>query len=194
MRPEPGGRQPGESAKAFAAFVAYRDAGDDRTHALAAEAVQKSQSLMATWSAKWNWRERIAEWDEHIDKQARRRTVHAARRARARHCEMAELLGGLVKRQLLEFNRGWDEYEAGERKEPPHLSPETARLWLVTSVQIERQAYGQVDERIEIVNRGAQDDWLDAALASPDAALAVDALAKVLARESRGDGGAPDPA
>lgn len=55
--------QPGETAKAYQAFVTYRDLGPDRTVQRTANELAKNYTTVNAWSHKWAWRERAAAWD-----------------------------------------------------------------------------------------------------------------------------------
>lgn len=55
--------QPGETAKAYQAFVTYRDLGPDRTVQRTANELAKNYTTVNAWSHKWMWRERSAAWD-----------------------------------------------------------------------------------------------------------------------------------
>ena len=55
--------QPGETAKAYQAFVTYRDLGPDRTVQRTANELAKNYTTVNAWSHKWMWRERAAAWD-----------------------------------------------------------------------------------------------------------------------------------
>jgi len=60
---------PGESGPAYAAFVAYRDLGAERSFAGAARLVGRHESLMRRWATRYRWRERAWEWDLHQARQ-----------------------------------------------------------------------------------------------------------------------------
>ena len=55
----------GESAKAYSAFVEFKDLGCERTYKKVGERVKKSLQLMARWGQKFNWHNRAADFDEH---------------------------------------------------------------------------------------------------------------------------------
>ena len=57
---------PGESIKAYQAFVVYRnlDAKERSLQRVGSELV-KSRQLLSRWSAKWSWVERAQAWDNH---------------------------------------------------------------------------------------------------------------------------------
>lgn len=55
--------QPGETAKAYQAFVIYRDLGPDRTVQRTANELAKNYTTVNAWSRKWEWAARAAAWD-----------------------------------------------------------------------------------------------------------------------------------
>lgn len=58
-------RQPGETDKAYHAFVTYRNLEPPlRSHARVVSELGKSRALISRWSAEWDWVERAAAWDE----------------------------------------------------------------------------------------------------------------------------------
>jgi len=73
-------RQPGETAKAFAAFVIYRDLGTQRSLELVSQKLNKSKNLMARWSTLNNWTERVAEYDADRQRAADAATDEALKR------------------------------------------------------------------------------------------------------------------
>jgi hypothetical protein len=91
-------RQPGESARAFSAFTAYRDAGPGRSLAKAYDLHrQRTSPGSATrrsaqapghwhgWSRQFDWRSRAEAWDAHLDREARDGQVRARRELQASH-------------------------------------------------------------------------------------------------------------
>lgn len=66
--PELWERQPGESAKAFEAFAAYRDMGVNRSIRKAAQSLNKAVTTLAEWSTKHEWVKRCAAWDAEQDR------------------------------------------------------------------------------------------------------------------------------
>jgi len=57
------GQQPGESLKAYVAFVTYRGQGRERSLPATAQQVGKHLSLLKRWSARYRWRDRVFAWD-----------------------------------------------------------------------------------------------------------------------------------
>jgi hypothetical protein len=60
---KPWDRQPGETSKAYGAFVTYRDMGPERSLERVAHTLGKSTTIMSRWSAAHNWVSRTAAWD-----------------------------------------------------------------------------------------------------------------------------------
>lgn len=58
----------GESSKAFEAFALYRDMGSQRSMRQVEQRLNKSLTLLAKWSKKWNWQERIRAYDADLDR------------------------------------------------------------------------------------------------------------------------------
>lgn len=61
-------RLPGESAKAYAAYLCYRDFGASRSLEKVGQRLGKSVSLLSRWSTKFEWVARAAEWDQEQEK------------------------------------------------------------------------------------------------------------------------------
>jgi hypothetical protein len=61
--------QPGESAPAFEAFVAYRDMGPSRSTAKVARSLGKSKALIDGWSSKHSWGIRVHAYDANVDRE-----------------------------------------------------------------------------------------------------------------------------
>ena len=55
-----------ETAKAYAAFRAYCDMGEERTLRSVGEKFRKSETLIERWSSRHEWKERVAAWDANV--------------------------------------------------------------------------------------------------------------------------------
>lgn len=60
-------KQPEESIRAFDAFRTYRDMGAERSLAKVAQKLNKSKTIVARWCGKYNWVERVIEYDKNLD-------------------------------------------------------------------------------------------------------------------------------
>ena len=79
-------QQPGESAKAFEAFAAYRDMGAERSLRKLTQQLHKNLTTIRDWSVKWNWQERVRAYDRELDRQAREQAVRSVRQMTDRPC------------------------------------------------------------------------------------------------------------
>jgi len=86
---KPWERQKGESEKAFEAFAAYRDMGEKRTFTAVAEKLHKSYTLIRRWKNSWNWDERVREYDNDLEKQARAQAIKDRKDMTSRHIQIA---------------------------------------------------------------------------------------------------------
>src|SRR5690349_21351453 len=59
-------QQTDESAKAYRAFVLYRDGGHQRSYQRVAQALGVSPRLIARWGTRHGWVERARHWDNHL--------------------------------------------------------------------------------------------------------------------------------
>jgi hypothetical protein len=127
-------RQPGESARAFAAFQAYRDLpASARSVAKAAETVGKSPKTLYGWSAQHHWVLRAAAWDGEQDKVVRQARLDAIKEANERHVRTAQ---AMLK-----------EVEAAIPLSASALckSPNALAIWAQAAIKIERDALGMAE-------------------------------------------------
>ena len=151
-------RQFDESRKAFEAFVVYRDMGPTRSQEKVARELGKSAQLMARWSSKWSWVERVMAWVDEQDRQARLAQTEAVEKMNDRHAKMAAALTGKVVEKLQQVT-------PEEIKKMNFVS--LSRL-LEVGVKVERQARGEAGE---IVN-----DRVDAEVDTPLSHLTTEEL------------------
>ena len=114
-------RRKGESRKAYAAFLAYRDLGPDRSLSRVAEALGKQLSLMKRWSAKHEWVWRAEAWDQARRVEAdetSRRAREAAYERRLASAEQLERVAMAGLRSLMVRDP-----HTGEARFDPRLKP-----------------------------------------------------------------------
>ena len=127
-------RQPGESARAFAAFQAYRDLpAGTRSVAKAAKTIGKSPKTLYGWSQQQDWEFRAAAWDAEQDKVGRQARLDAIREANERHVQMAQAMLA--------------EVEAAIPLSASALckSPNALAIWAQAAIKIERDALGMAE-------------------------------------------------
>jgi hypothetical protein len=131
-------RQPGEPDKAFAAFVAYRDAGRARSldavgrlvHGAQTGRKRGSTGRVRAWSSRWRWVERAQAYDLHLDRLARGAREEEVRRLQEKH--------KLQLRHL--FNQA---IKAGQNIDPDKMTIEEVFRLTERLIYLERLVHGQ---------------------------------------------------
>lgn len=154
--PAPWERQPGEPARAYAAFCIYRDlppserslrAVADRLYGVKPDAKRRRvPGQIHQWSTRWRWVERAAAWDDEQDRRAREAQLRAVREMRERHIREAMAL----QQKALQRLQSMDLSE---------LSPADTLRFIVEAAKLERLSRGEPDSIQEQRN-----DWVAAVL------------------------------
>lgn len=138
--PAPWERQPEETPKAYAAFCEYRDMGAERSLDKVATKLNKSSTLIARWSSKYKWVERVAAWDDEQERIARiaaqKENIQAIKDMRKRHATLATSM--LIKAAKALGRIPEDEIKAGD----------ISRMVDIAS-KLERISRGDVGEVVE---------------------------------------------
>ena len=90
IEPELWDRQPDETARAFEAFVVYRDLGANRSIRKTGEKLSKNCTTLAEWSSKYDWVKRAAAWDAEQDRIARNEMLAEMAATRKRQRKQAQ--------------------------------------------------------------------------------------------------------
>lgn len=64
-------QQPGESARAFAAFRRYLEAGPERSIRKLGRKTGRNKATFEVWSVKWHWVERVRAWEAEAAERVR---------------------------------------------------------------------------------------------------------------------------
>lgn len=183
-------RQPGESARAFAAFQVYRDLGPGRSldevarrlHRGPGEGQKRARTgRISDWSSQWRWVERARAWDDELDRVACAEQARAVKEMNRRHAEEA------VQYQAKALAR------LGKMM-PEELSAADALKYFVEAVKIERLARGEPETVTEQRQKGQQGNDRDVArivLADPKAAELACQLFERIAAAQPSTNGAP---
>lgn len=131
-------RRFGETRKAYAGFVAYRDMGIDRSLAKVSRELGKSTALLSRWSARDDWVSRAHAWDDEQHRIKDAAQLQAAVEMGERHARSAEVLLGKALQGL-------------QTIEAKDIGPRDAAYMMDVSVKIERLSRGQPNERVELV-------------------------------------------
>lgn len=133
-------RQKGESAKAFEAFVLYRDAGASRSTAKVARELGKSKTLIDRWSGLWKWVPRVQAYDNHVDRERMVTAQQLRRDAIERHIN----LGQSMQHVGAAYIKDW--LEKIERGDLPALTAKDVKELVDVGVKIERLGIGEPTE------------------------------------------------
>ena len=127
--------QPDETDSAFAAFVAYRDMGEDRSLSKLEQLIHKAKPWLGIWSAKFSWVERVRAWDNHMDGLARAQMEKDWLKAKKRHINVGVGMQSVGTKRLRRLDEN-----------PDQLSPSDARQFIVDGVKVETAAYGKQED------------------------------------------------
>jgi len=131
-------RQPGETEKAYAAFVSYRNIEPPfRSITRVVSELGKSRSLIGRWSSEWNWVERAAEWDHEQEIRLLASRIEAKKRMDEEHLTIVRSARNKAVRRLRDVDLS---------DVPPH----ELRAWLSEFMRWERLILGEpeaIEER-----------------------------------------------
>lgn len=104
----PWDRQPGETSKAYQAFVTYRDMGGPRTLLKVGEELRKSSGVINRWATQWHWSSRTELWDSMPGRKTEEAYADMAARIAAQHERLATKLTARLEENLDLLPRGTD--------------------------------------------------------------------------------------
>ncbi|MGE5551503.1 MAG: hypothetical protein ACM3ZC_13405 [Bacteroidota bacterium] len=139
--PKPWEQQQGETAKAFAAFSAYRDMGAERSLSKVSHVLSKSKPLLQRWSSTYSWVERVEAWDRFTARQEQEAALKARLDMSARHAKAAMVLMQKALQKLAKMK-------------PEELEPGDVARFIDTAVKIERVARGEPADIIRTEDGG----------------------------------------
>jgi len=125
-------RRPGETPRAFGAFVAYYQLGQTRSLAAVAEALGENPDTLKVWSSRHRWRERIGELQTGL---------------LANHLAAEQQLSTDWTRRVQEFRQ--QKWESGQKL----LAAATCFLESFGDRELEKMPLAQVSRAIHIGNR-----------------------------------------
>ncbi|MDR1439920.1 MAG: hypothetical protein LBJ10_07910 [Clostridiales bacterium] len=152
---EPWERQPGEGAKAFAAFAAYRDMGaGDRSIRKVAQNLAKSATAIKEWSARWEWQNRCAAWDAELDRLAREEQKKELLKMRGRHAQIGSALIAKAARALMAIGDG--DVKAADIARMADVGAKLERLARGDVAEPDRQRLDMERERLAVERQKAE--------------------------------------
>jgi hypothetical protein len=162
-------RRPGESAKAHAAADIYFKLRDERSLEVVAGRLRKHKSLIARWSAKYQWPARARAYDagqaqleqEAVDRYAKEQAVRIAELVRDQRAEKdlarqryLDASKTIHKIPVLEQKRVVERYEDGREKTTQIFKPAGVRK--TDEIRFADAAFALGDELIGAANTNAE--------------------------------------
>ena len=165
---KPWERQPGETAKAYAAFLLYRDLPAIDRSVAAAWGRKKGRKRVERWCTAHDWVNRAAEHDSDLASRRRERMAKELERSQDKALTLIRAGLEMVEKRL-------------EGMDPEELAAGQIPAALKTLIELEFKALGHED-KVALKHEGKIEvDW------SADAAWVEDYVRQL--REERGGGG-----
>ncbi len=183
---DPWERQRGETDASWPAFCLYRDLGGARTYDAVNRALGKPKSSIASlyeWSTKFQWVDRVAEYDRERDRQELKARFEAQRNASVemveRHLKISTSMQRIASVELMRLLRrlGADE-QSPDMNIHNTLSPKEIRDLVDYSIKLERLNRGEpesIQEQRHSLDSNEKRNTLNRALEKMDKGL-VDSL------------------
>lgn len=141
---KPWERQEGESVKAYEAFQCYLNLGETRSQRLVSEQLSKSRQLISRWSANYQWVERVAAYENDLQRQAHAEAVKKARQMADRHISIAMKMQQKALQALKEMD-------------PRDIDPKNLVAFIREATKLERESRAEIvretEHKIEAENR-----------------------------------------
>jgi hypothetical protein len=144
---------PTESAKAYAAFVAYAEMGSQRSQEAVSQQLSKSRQIISRWSAQHRWQERVRQYDAAVLEE-HNAALRAKRNQEIERLRQDALLDAKTLRQLgrglsARLGETIKDMKAGDI-EPKHVASllRTVAQSLEAATDIDAAALG-IDEALE---------------------------------------------
>jgi hypothetical protein len=132
-------QQPNESIKAFQAFVVYRNLEtNERSLQRVSSELAKSLPLIKRWSARHDWIERVALWDDYQELRRLEARIEARRKMDERHLKIISAAMTKV-------------VEAVQQTDPAELAKNFSQqmTWLSELIRLERLIRGEPESSEE---------------------------------------------
>lgn len=119
-------RRKGESEKAYEAFTCYRDMGAKRSVSAVSEKLIKSRQLISRWKSTYEWDERCREWDNQLQREAKKKAADKLSKIAQRQIKIAMRLQNAALQALADTK-------------PGDISPKDIVAFIKTVTAIERE-------------------------------------------------------
>lgn len=183
-------RQPHETDLAWKAFQAYRDYGPERTYEKVAISMGKKPVYAAqlrNWSEPHGWRQRIFEYERHLDREQERLKLEEYARTQREMSLVATAMWKLAAKSLQRWHKKIDAAEEGETV----LSPSDARALADAGMKLQQVLAGEPDsiqEKRHEITVDEERKALRGLLMDKDAMAAMDLIAEKMDGVGNGSG------
>lgn len=142
---KPWERQPGESTRAYSAFLVYRDLGPQRSLRKASEIIYPRYRQRGTtgppgrivlWSGQFKWHQRAEAWDAYLRRLKEDEERRAIKEMAERHARAAVGFQQKALERLLAMK-------------PGELKPKEVLAFFIEAAKLERLSRGEPTERTE---------------------------------------------
>lgn len=137
---EPWERQPGETEKAYEAFLVYKNLGPGRSIKKVSDRLQKTYALIYRWNMRYKWKTRVEAFDRESERVEQERIQK----------ERAEMIKRHIKIGLAAQGKA---LKALDRMDPESLTPGNIREFLRFGVMLEKETRA-VEERKREAGQG----------------------------------------
>lgn len=147
-----------ETDKAWEAFQIYRDFGKKRSLSKVADKLNKSKTIIARWSTRNNWVNRISQYERTVDSVSSRQALMDRQAAKIRHLRALRKQQDLAEDQIEKYID-----RAADNPDKPIIDADKAAKIENDAIKMERLIHGDPTDINE--NRNTDIDWsrLDAA-------------------------------
>jgi hypothetical protein len=162
-------QQPGESPKAFQAFVVYRNMEPrERSISRVVSELNKSRSLIGRWSSRWSWVERAQEWDDYQEMRRLEVRIEEKQRMDEEHLKIIRAMRNKALQALTELSiqdlasnmyelRNWItdfiKYERLVMGEPESIEERREKVEIQATIEERLKTYAPVFQ--ELIDEGA---------------------------------------
>lgn len=137
---EPWERQPGETEKAYEAFLVYKNLGPGRSIKKVSDRLHKTYALIYRWNMRYGWKTRVEAFDRENERVEQERIQK----------ERAEMIKRHIKIGLAAQGKA---LKALDRMDPESLTPGNVREFLRFGVMLEKETRA-VEERKQEAGQG----------------------------------------
>ncbi len=137
-------RQKRETNKEWHCFVHYRDLGIARSTNRTAHLLRIDTTYIERVARKWNWLDRVYEWDLVVDRTKRTLILNNIEEMRDRHWEVSQRMFRFAADQIEKYLRAFS------TSDHPMIKPGDLVKVIEAAAKLERSVYGEPDLTVKV--------------------------------------------